>query len=72
MILNCLKELRKRAEEYFKLGGKWKNFGHSEREQRKMLTRGKKLEKDAERTHNEIVEDVLFSTRVIACTLSWG
>lgn len=66
-----LKDLRKRAEEYFKLGGKWKrNFGHTEREQRKaIITEARSLKKEAERTHNEIVEDVLFSTRVIACTL---
>lgn len=66
-----LKDLRKRAEEYFKLGGKWKrNFGQSEREQRKMLlAEARSLKKDAERTHDEIVDDVLFSTRVIACTL---
>lgn len=66
-----LKDLRKRAEEYFKLSGKWKrNFGHAEREQRKMmLAEARSLKKDAERTHDEIVQDVLFSTRVVACTL---
>lgn len=66
-----LKELRKRAEEYFKLGGKWKrNFGQTEREQRKMLLQeARTLKKDAERIHNTIIEDVLFSTRVIASTL---
>ncbi len=66
-----LRDLRKRAEEYFKLGGKWKrNFGHAEREQRRMLlAEARSLKKDADKTHDDIVEDVLFSTRVIACTL---
>lgn len=66
-----LRDLRKRAEEYFKLGGKWKrNFGHTEREQRRMLlAEARSLKKDADKTHDDIVEDVLFSTRVIACTL---
>ena len=66
-----LKDLRKRAEEYFKLGGKWKrNFGQTERAQRKViLQEARGLKKEAERTYNEIVEDVLFSTRVVASTL---
>lgn len=65
------KDLRKRAEEYFHLAGKWKrNFGHAEREQKKIfITEARNLKKEAERTYSEIVEDVLFSTRVIACTL---
>ena len=66
-----LKDLRKKAEEYFKLGGKWKrNFGNSEREQRKILLQeARNLKRDAERIQNGILEDVLFSTRVIASTL---
>ena len=66
-----LKDLRKRAEEYFKLGGKWKrNFGQTERDQRKVLLQeARGLKKEAERTYNEIVKDVLFSTRVVASTL---
>ena len=66
-----LKDVKKKAEEYFKLGGKWKrNFGNAEREQRKMLLQeARSLKKEAERIHNDIVEDVLFSTRVITSTL---
>ena len=66
-----LKDLRKRAEEYFKLGGKWKrNFGHTEREQRKsILQEARSLKKESEKTYNEIVEDILFSTRVVTSTL---
>ena len=66
-----LKEVKKKAQEYFKLGGKWKrNFGNSEREQRKiMLQEARSLKKDADRIHNDILDDVLFSTRVITATL---
>ena len=66
-----LKELKKKAQEYFKLGGKWKrNFGNSEREQRKMiLQEARSFKKDADRIHNDILDDVLFSTRVITATL---
>lgn len=66
-----LKDLKRKAEEYFKLGGKWKrSFGQSEREQRKTLIQeARSLKKDAERIHSAIVEDVLFSTRVITTTL---
>lgn len=66
-----LKDLKKRSEEYFKMAGKWKrSFGSAEREQRKiMLTEARSLKKDAERTHNDIVDDVLFSARVVATTL---
>lgn len=66
-----LKDIKRKAEEYFKLGGKWKrNFGQSEREQRKILIQeARNLKKDADRIHSGIVEDILFSTRVITTTL---
>ncbi len=66
-----LKEIKRKAEEYFKLGGKWKrNFGQAEREQRRILIQeARALKKDAERIHSGIVEDILFSTRVITTTL---
>lgn len=65
------KDLKKRSEEYFKMAGKWKRtFGKTEREQKKiMFNEAKALKQDAERTYRDIIEDVLFSTRVIACTL---
>lgn len=66
-----LKDLRKRSEECFKLGGKWKrSFGTDEREQRKLIRlEARSLKKDAERAYQDIVDDILFSTRIVASTL---
>ena len=66
-----LKQLRKKAEEYFTLGGKWKrNFGRDEREQRGMLlSEARKLKKDAEHLSDFISGDIIEKCQVIACTL---
>lgn len=65
------KDLKKRSDEYFKMAGKWKrSFGKEEREQRKFIYQeAKSLKNDAERVYKDIVDDLLFSTRVIASTL---
>lgn len=66
-----LKDLKKQSEEYFALSGKWKrNFGASEREQRKfMLTEARKLRTEAQKLSNYITNDVLLKCQVVACTL---
>lgn len=66
-----LKDLKKKSEEYFHLSGKWKrNFGSTEREQRKlMLTEARQLKTEAKKLSNYITNDVLIKTRVVASTL---
>ena len=66
-----LKDLRKRSAECFKLGGKWKrSFGADERKQRNLIRlEARSLKKDAERAYQDIVDDILFSTRIVASTL---
>lgn len=66
-----LKDLKKQSEEYFTLSGKWKrNFGASEREQRKiMLAEARKLRTEAQKLSNYITNDVLVKCQVVACTL---
>ncbi|MCH7398975.1 AAA domain-containing protein [Belliella sp. DSM 107340] len=66
-----LKKLRKSAEEYRKLGRKYKrNFGHEERLQRKrMLDEATRIKLDAENLENYIIYDVFQSTQVFASTL---
>jgi ATP-dependent RNA/DNA helicase IGHMBP2 len=66
-----LKKLRKTAEEYRKLGRKYKrNFGPEERAQRKRLfDEASRIKEDAENLENYITYDVFQNTQVIASTL---
>lgn len=66
-----LRQLRKKSEEYFALGGKWKrNFGRDEREQRGLLlSEARKLKKEAEDLSNFISSSIIEKSAVIACTL---
>jgi ATP-dependent RNA/DNA helicase IGHMBP2 len=66
-----LKDLRKQAEEYFKLGGKYKRkFGREEAQQRKMLkAEARKLKDEATMLENYMMDDLLNHAQVIACTL---
>ncbi len=66
-----LKTLRKRAEEFRSLGNKYKrNFGHAEREQRRMIfAEAKKMKAEAEQLEFYIVNSILSNTQVIASTL---
>ena len=66
-----LKEIRKRAEEFKRMGQKYKrNFGGNERMQRKLLLKeARMLREDADRVEYQITEDLLDRTEVIACTL---
>ena len=66
-----LRVLKKQAEEFYVMGGKWKrNFGSAEREQRKLLLmEARKLKQEAERLSDYIIDDILEKCQVIACTL---
>ena len=66
-----LKILRKQAEEYRNMGKKYKrNFGHAEREQRRMLfAEASKLKDEAEHLEFYIVNSILSQAKVIASTL---
>ncbi|MDN5200659.1 AAA domain-containing protein [Fulvivirgaceae bacterium BMA10] len=66
-----LKSLRKKAEEFFKLGKKYKrSFVASEREQRKLLiSEARKLKEEAEHLQFYIINDILSNTQIIATTL---
>lgn len=66
-----LKGLRKRAEEFRSMGKKYKrNFGHAEREQRRMIfAEAKKLKEEAEHLEFYIVNSILSNAQVIASTL---
>ncbi|WKN43557.1 AAA domain-containing protein [Tunicatimonas pelagia] len=66
-----LKALRRRSEEMRSLALKYKrNFGHSERQQRKrLLGEASGLRNEAEQLEHYIVADILSKSQVIACTL---
>ncbi len=66
-----LKDLRKKAEEFSKMGHKYKrNFGRAEREQRKMLlSEARNLRDDARMLEDHMIHDELNKAEVIACTL---
>jgi ATP-dependent RNA/DNA helicase IGHMBP2 len=66
-----LKDLRKKAEEYFKMGGKHKRrFGREEAMQRKLLkAEARKLKDEALMLENYMIDDLLNNAQVIACTL---
>ena len=66
-----LRQLKKKAEEFFTLSGKWKrNFGREEREQRTLLlAEARKLKKEASKLSNFITSSILEQSQVISCTL---
>jgi len=66
-----LKVLRKNSEKYRSLAKKYKrNFGHSEREQRRMLfAEASKMKDEAEQLEFYIINSILSSAQVIASTL---
>lgn len=66
-----LRGMKRQAEEYRSMGLKYKrNFGKSEREQRKLLlSEAKKLKKEAQYFEEYLVGDILSKTRVVASTL---
>ena len=66
-----IKDLRKKAEEYFALGGKWKrNFGRSEREQRQLLlAEARRMKQEADHLYSGLSEHLLSTSQVIAATL---
>jgi superfamily I DNA and/or RNA helicase len=66
-----LKTVRKKAEEFRNLARKYKrNFGHDEREQRKLLfSEADKLREEADQLSFFISNDILSKARVIASTL---
>lgn len=66
-----LKSIKKQAEEYHAMARKYKrNFGHEEREQRKLLYgEVSKLRKEAEQLEYYITNDILSKAQVIASTL---
>jgi superfamily I DNA and/or RNA helicase len=66
-----IKELKKRAVELRKMGGKYKrNFGREEAEQRKLLFQeAKNINKEAREIEQYIVDKIIDGAQVIACTL---
>lgn len=66
-----LKSLRKKGDEFRGLAKKYKrNFGHAEREQRKMLfAEASKFKEEAEHLEFYIINSILSSAQVIASTL---
>ena len=66
-----LKEIRKRSEEYRRMGQKYKrNFGYEERMQRKLVMKeARMLREDADRVEGQIMEDLIDRASVVACTL---
>ena len=66
-----LKAVKKQAEEYYRTAMKYKrNFGHEERQQRRLLLQeSSQLKKEAEQLEYYIVNDILSNAQVIACTM---
>lgn len=66
-----IRDLKKRAIELRKMGGKYKrNFGREEAEQRKLIMQeARNLSKEARELENYLVQKVLDNAQVIACTL---
>lgn len=66
-----LKEIRKKADEYRRMGQKYKrNFGREERMQRKLIMKeARMLKEDADRVESQITEDLIDRAQVVACTL---
>lgn len=67
-----LKEIRKRSDEYRRMGQKYKrSFGHEERMQRKLVMKEARMFKeDADRIESQITEDLIDQAQVVACTLT--
>lgn len=65
-----VKRLRKQAEEFFSMAGKYKrNFGKAERDQRKALYReAKDLIKEARKHEEYLLDKVMDEHRVYCCT----
>ncbi len=66
-----LKDIRKKSEQYRRMGQKYKrNFGQEERMQRKLIMKeARMLREDADRIESQITEDLMDRAQVIACTL---
>lgn len=66
-----IRELKKRAVELRKMGGKYKrNFGKEEAEQRKLLFQeARNLQKESRELEQYIIRKILDGADVIACTL---
>ncbi len=66
-----IKKLRKQATEFQNIGKKYKrNFGASEREQRKLiLSEARKISAEATDLEKFIAQNILDNAQVIACTL---
>ncbi|WP_066628852.1 AAA domain-containing protein [Labilibacter marinus] len=66
-----LKAIKKQADEYYRTARKYKrNFGHEERQQRRLLLQeSSKLKKEAEQLEYYIVNDILSNSQVIASTM---
>lgn len=66
-----LKAVKKMAEEYYQTAKKYKrNFGHEERQQRRLLLQeSTQLKKEAEQLEYYIVNDILANAQVIASTM---
>ncbi len=66
-----LRAVKKQADEYRRQAQKYKrNFGPEEREQRKLLLKeSSRLKDEADHLEHYIINDVLSSAQVIACTL---
>jgi ATP-dependent RNA/DNA helicase IGHMBP2 len=68
---SVIKELRKRGAELRRMAGKYKRqFGHAEREQRKLiLNEAKGMAAEARKMESYIIESTLDQADVVACTL---
>ncbi len=66
-----LKAVKKQAEEYYRTAMKYKrNFGHEERQQRRLLLQESgKLRKEAEHLEYYIINDILSNAQVVASTM---
>ncbi|TLX72788.1 IGHMBP2 family helicase [Labilibacter sediminis] len=66
-----LKAVKKQADEYYRTAMKYKrNFGHEERQQRRLLLQESgKLRKEADHLQYYITNDILSNAQVIACTM---
>ncbi len=66
-----IRELKRRAIDLRKMGGKYKrSFGREEAEQRKLiLSEARNISKEARELENYLVQKVLDDAQVIACTL---
>ncbi len=66
-----LKMMRKQVEEYYKLAKKYKrNFGHEEREQRRLLFAEARKQNDAvKQLEYYIINDIISKAQVIAATM---